>query len=133
VFDNWYTDRIGGTPIDRNTVVTGDVTYYAHWIGVVTFTNNGEVALDNGVASSFQYSGKYLESVQKLDFNNDFEIVINATTGSDVSSNQEVFGLKQAGTETEFGALRGKFMWELLGQGWEQDGAIYQGTNDILP
>ena len=30
-FDGWFTDSDGGTKISGTTVVTGNVTYYAHW------------------------------------------------------------------------------------------------------
>lgn len=31
-FDGWYSSSKGGTKITSSTVVTGNVTYYAHWI-----------------------------------------------------------------------------------------------------
>ncbi|MBR2997918.1 MAG: InlB B-repeat-containing protein [Bacilli bacterium] len=31
-FDGWWTDPDGGIEIDENTLVTGNDTYYAHWI-----------------------------------------------------------------------------------------------------
>ena len=31
VFDGWWTEASGGTEIDETTLVTGDITYYAHW------------------------------------------------------------------------------------------------------
>jgi len=30
-FDGWFTARDGGSKITADTVVTADVTYYAHW------------------------------------------------------------------------------------------------------
>ena len=30
-FDGWFTASAGGTKVSGSTVVTGDVTYYAHW------------------------------------------------------------------------------------------------------
>ena len=30
-FDGWYTDILGGTMIDEHTIVSSNVTYYAHW------------------------------------------------------------------------------------------------------
>jgi uncharacterized repeat protein (TIGR02543 family) len=30
-FEGWYTDKEGGTKITESTLVTGNVTYYAHW------------------------------------------------------------------------------------------------------
>ena len=43
-FNGWYTSSSGGTKISSSTIVTGDVTYYAHWIAIpytVTFNANG--------------------------------------------------------------------------------------------
>ena len=44
VFDGWYTDILNGTKISSTTVVTTDVTYYAHWIAnkyTVKYNGNG--------------------------------------------------------------------------------------------
>ncbi|MBQ6285622.1 MAG: InlB B-repeat-containing protein [Bacilli bacterium] len=35
IFDGWYTSAEGGTKITENTMVTGPVTYYAHWLRTV--------------------------------------------------------------------------------------------------
>ncbi|WP_035773494.1 InlB B-repeat-containing protein, partial [Butyrivibrio sp. VCD2006] len=43
-FGGWYTQKSGGTVIDKNTVLTGPTTAYAHWISKnvkVTFDANG--------------------------------------------------------------------------------------------
>lgn len=43
-FLGWYTEEEGGTRITNNTVVNGDVTYYAHWEPTeytVKFNGNG--------------------------------------------------------------------------------------------
>ena len=43
IFDGWYTAADGGTQITSNTTVSGDVTYFAHWIHkkLVEFDANG--------------------------------------------------------------------------------------------
>lgn len=33
-FDGWFTSSTGGDKIDENTIITDDVTYYAHWTEV---------------------------------------------------------------------------------------------------
>lgn len=42
----WYTDKDGGTKVDKNTKVTGSATYYAHWSSedyvTVKYINNGK-------------------------------------------------------------------------------------------
>ena len=35
-FDGWFTAASGGTQVTVSTVVTGDVTYYAHWRLIIT-------------------------------------------------------------------------------------------------
>ena len=30
-FDGWYTEALGGIKVDKNTIVTENTTYYAHW------------------------------------------------------------------------------------------------------
>ena len=42
-FLGWFTAATGGTEVTADTVVTGDMTLYAHWekVPVVTFTANG--------------------------------------------------------------------------------------------
>lgn len=98
--------------------MTGNKTYYAHFNRVLYYNKIGGVTVENEIASGFD-TGKYLETVKSLNFNNTFEIVVCAKTGSDVFSNQEVFGAK--GT-LEFGVIgnasnQGVFMWEVLTPG----------------
>ena len=40
-FDGWYTEADGGVEVSPSMIVTGDVTYYAHWVIVVKFDANG--------------------------------------------------------------------------------------------
>ena len=60
--DGWWTEVEGGTQIWANTIVTGDVTYYAHWIKTdfiikdnvllgVTRDDITEVVIPDGVTS----------------------------------------------------------------------------------
>ena len=46
-FDGWYTSASGGTKISSSEIVTGNVTYYAHWksvpVCVITFDGNGGI------------------------------------------------------------------------------------------
>ena len=46
-FNGWYTAETGGTKISTSTVVTADVTYYAHWTD-----NKYKVTLDGQGATS---------------------------------------------------------------------------------
>ncbi len=32
IFDGWYTAKNGGNAVAENTVVTGNITFYAHWV-----------------------------------------------------------------------------------------------------
>ena len=40
-FEGWFTEATGGTQISASTVVTENMTCYAHWACVVTFNANG--------------------------------------------------------------------------------------------
>ncbi|MBQ6284695.1 MAG: InlB B-repeat-containing protein [Bacilli bacterium] len=43
-FVGWYTDAEGGTPVDANTIVKGELNAYARWEGIdytLTYDNNG--------------------------------------------------------------------------------------------
>ena len=37
-FNGWFTERDGGTPVNENTPVNANVTYYAHWTQLKTYT-----------------------------------------------------------------------------------------------
>ena len=65
--DGWWTEVEGGTQILANTIVTGDVTYYAHWIKTdfiikdnvllgVTRDDITEVAIPDGVTSIGEFA-----------------------------------------------------------------------------
>ncbi|MBQ4178993.1 MAG: InlB B-repeat-containing protein, partial [Elusimicrobia bacterium] len=40
-FMGWYTSSTGGTRISANTIITDDVTYYAHWATEAVAEING--------------------------------------------------------------------------------------------
>ena len=42
IFDGWFTAKEGGDKITEETVVTEDVTYYAHWIEIMVAEVNGK-------------------------------------------------------------------------------------------
>ena len=57
-FDGWYTDENGGTKVDSNTPVTGEATYYAHWVESPVATFWGDLWLfqeDGSLKSSDGY------------------------------------------------------------------------------
>ena len=50
VLDGWFTLPTGGTQIDNTEIISGDITYYAHWTkteAVVTFDANGGTASES--------------------------------------------------------------------------------------
>ena len=51
IFDGWFTTASGGERVTETTMVTGDVTYYAHWIGW-EYRVTGNAAKISGVESS---------------------------------------------------------------------------------
>ena len=80
--EGWYTQPIGGEQVFPDTVVEGDVTYYAHWNRYLYFDKIGNsVTVDeNNVASGFSKTS-YLSVSKELDYQKyPFELVMNATT-----------------------------------------------------
>ncbi|MCR5687347.1 MAG: InlB B-repeat-containing protein [Lachnospiraceae bacterium] len=55
-FDGWYTDPEEGTAVTEETVSSGNVTYYAHWVksAAVIFDANGGI-IDPDAASVTEY------------------------------------------------------------------------------
>ena len=41
LFVGWFTDPTNGTQIDENTIITDNITYYAHWTNDESFDVNG--------------------------------------------------------------------------------------------
>lgn len=116
MFEGWYTQPDGGKPLDHNTKVKSDVTYYAHWFRVIHYKKMGSVQDDgNGVLSDFSLTN-YAKVVEQVDFMEDFDIVMNATTSDNITKNQEVFSV-HPDHDLEFGVFSGKTMWEVLSPG----------------
>ena len=40
-FDGWFTEATGGTQVTENTIITDDITFYAHWTLAAFFEVNG--------------------------------------------------------------------------------------------
>ena len=63
-FDGWWTTRTGGTQVNASTVVTGDVTYYAHWSKTAASACvrpvNGSADVAESVALANYYGYAYL-------------------------------------------------------------------------
>ena len=41
-FDGWFTDRTDGTRINENTIITDDITFFAHWTKLSIVRMNGQ-------------------------------------------------------------------------------------------
>ena len=102
-FDGWWTEVDGGSKVTSDTVVPvglSEITYYAHWIGVIHYEivniepnpNLNQVCVvdGNGVASGFYgetSTGRKgcLISVEddKFDFSGDFTIVMKCKRPGD--------------------------------------------------
>lgn len=112
-FVGWFTSSVGGKQVTASTVPTGSCTYYAQWMSeVIHYQKVGGIQLNDGIASGFNTTS-YLRTTDDINFSKPLTIVIKATTGTDIQSNQEVFGMVQCESNLEFGACNGKFMWEV--------------------
>ena len=112
-FVGWFTSSVGGRQVTATTVPTGSCTYYAQWMSeVIHYEKVGEIVIDKGIASGFNETS-YLRTTDDINFSKPLTIVIKATTGKDIESNQEVFGMVQRESNLEFGVNVRKFMWEV--------------------
>lgn len=124
-FDGWYTERLGGRQISHETKVVEDATYYAQYLGQTKLSIKGTPSVSRNSFGAFG-QGDCLQSNAQLDISKDFEIVVNATTGADVVSNQLLFGC-----QITLGIANGKFSWGIEGHGQVEstDGACIPGVN----
>jgi uncharacterized repeat protein (TIGR02543 family) len=63
LFNGWYTESVGGTPINATEPVTQNITYYAQWIAntyTVTYdANTGAFGSVTTTTKSIAYNSKY--------------------------------------------------------------------------
>lgn len=112
-FVGWFTERQGGELVTPTTIIERTTLLYAQWMSeVIHFDKVGDIKLKDGIASGFGTSS-YLQTTDDINFGKPLTIVIHATTGANVISNQEVFGMTQPDSNLEFGAYDSKFMWEV--------------------
>ena len=112
-FVGWFTSSVGGKQVTATTVPTGSCTYYAQWMSeVIHYEKVGGIQLNDGIASGFNTTS-YLRTTDDINFSKPLTIVIKATTGKNIESNQEVFGMVQSQSNLEFGVNVRKFMWEV--------------------
>lgn len=112
-FEAWYSDRVIGDVITSETIATENTTYYAHYNRILYYKNKGGVIQDDEVWSGFSGSA-WLQTIKSLNFNYDFDLVMNATTSDNVTANQDLIGIHWS---IEFGTYKGKFMWEVFTPG----------------
>ena len=112
-FEAWYSDRVIGDVITSETIATENTTYYAHYNRILYYKNKGGVIQDDEVWSGFSGSA-WLQTIKSLNFNYDFDLVMNATTSDNVDANQDLIGIHSS---IEFGTYKGKFMWEVFTPG----------------
>ena len=58
-FDGWFTETDGGDPIDENTIVVGNDTYYAHWTEINIICKKATVLTTATCAISSGSNGCY--------------------------------------------------------------------------
>ena len=92
-FEGWYTELEGGIKIDESTLVTGEVTYYAHWIEDTTikYNANGGVFENDEVENNISYKYNKLQTtVYSHTANIDDSGVANGTYSSNLATNDIV-------------------------------------------
>jgi hypothetical protein len=118
----WYTRLSGGEKITPNTEVVEDTTYYAHWNRYIHYIERGELQNENGVYSGFGESS-FLETIKKIDFNNPFVFMLDATTGYSIEGEeQEIVAMSTEPIRLEAGTYQGRFSWEFEELHWDQHG-----------
>lgn len=135
--DGWYTDPYGGERISSDTVVSGNVTYYAHWNRWLYYTNhNVTVDPETGNATGFGHNN-YLLIEKEIDLDYPFELVLNAVTGDSFEGTtgnpdgeQEILGCHGGNQDIEVGVKinrnesgHERFHWEVGKDNW------YYGEN----
>lgn len=58
IYKNWYTSSAGGEIVDANTVVNGDASYYAQWLGDLSHAtlSSDSITLTNGESAALSVS-----------------------------------------------------------------------------
>ncbi len=88
LFDGWFTDPTDGTQIDENTIITDDITYYAHWADNKCFVVNGSRygslqeavnAVPNNVQTTITLT-RNVDSNQKATINKNQNIILDFGT-----------------------------------------------------
>ncbi len=62
----WFTEEKGGTQITKDTVVTTDTTYYAHWGWTPKFNTNGGKLVDSAYSESYPIQDDSNYKITKL-------------------------------------------------------------------
>lgn len=85
IFDGWYTSADGGEKVTIDTIVTGEVTYYAHWTNIkylIKYNPNGGAGIIKEI---------------EAEYDKDIEILPNACIAPDGYTFKE-WNTKQDGT-----------------------------------
>ena len=114
-FLGWFTAKDGGNLITSSTIPTKSCTYYAQWMSnVIHYKKVGNIQLsDDKIASNFS-DANYLITTDTLNFGKPISIIIRATTGNNITANQEIFGMVHF-DNYEWGIYNNKCMWEIAG------------------
>lgn len=100
-FDGWYTAVNGGTKITASTVISGNVTYYAHYTatgggggGCETLAqgtqNSGHTAIDATVGTIATTGGQSQDNYIKLSGNSTQCFVVTAKTGYTITAGDKL-------------------------------------------
>lgn len=100
-FDGWYTAVNGGTKITASTVISGNVTYYAHYTatgggggGCETLAqgtqNSGHTAIDATIGTITTTGGQSQDNYIKLSGNSTQCFVVTAKTGYTITAGDKL-------------------------------------------
>ena len=142
----WFSSRTSSTQYNSETVINSNMTFYAQWISEVFYfetigtplKTTGEALgagfedyADDVILGDFKdvQSGtgtagdSTFQSIDNFNFADAIELVFLVRTGTDVTSNQEIFTGCSVDHD-EFGVVSKKFMWEVASGGTTAPGTI---------
>ena len=111
VFIGWSTLKDGGEQVDKDTIITENITIYAQYLPTtITFTKHGSLNISqNDVISEIGRDG-YLQADQYIPITNGMEFVfkINCTNNQSRGQTTTLFNSKD---KIQLGIVNRKFYW----------------------
>ena len=95
-FNGWWTDPVAGTSVDANTIPTGDVTYYAHYLNSVYYAS-----ISNQIITIVSGDNETINITNPTDIGETYTFASSDDTVATVDSSGNVTGVS-AGTTSIF-------------------------------